>query len=228
MRMPARLDLLWRRVRANHSASFYLSHSQFGEDMVLRSLTSDRASGFYVDVGAHHPFYYSNTFHFYSKGWIGINIDAVPGSMKPFHQLRPRDINLEACVGSPGRSVEFSIFEEQTLNTMDANVAAKLIEQNRSRLVRKQTLQTQSLAQILERYVPHGRSIDFFSVDVEGADLEVLQSNDWDVFRPQFIVVESHGASLLEITQVPVAGFLKARGYAPVAATGPSLIFGRT
>jgi len=158
------------------------SHSQFGEDMLLRSLTRDRPFGFYVDVGAHHPFYYSNTFHFYSKGWRGINIDAVPGSMKPFLQLRPRDVNLEACVGMPGRWVEFSIFEEQTLNTMDAGVALKLVQQNRSRLVGKQKFQTQSLAQILERHMPSGQTIDFLSVDVEGADLEVLQSNDWPCF----------------------------------------------
>ncbi len=227
MKIPARFQLLWRRLRANHSASFYFSHSQFGEDMVLRSLTGDRPFGFYVDVGAHHPFYYSNTFHFYSKGWRGINIDAVPGSMKPFFELRPRDVNLEACVGTPGRWVEFSIFEEPTLNTMDPEAASKLIREGRSRLVSKQQLRTQSLAQILESHVPRGQTIDFLSVDVEGADLLVLQSNDWDQFRPEFIVVESHGTDLLNVHQVPVAGFLAAQKYTPVAATGPSLIFSR-
>jgi len=196
--------------------------------MVLRSLTRDRPSGFYVDVGAHHPFFYSNTFHFYSKGWRGINIDAVPGSMKSFLPLRPRDINLEACVGTPGRWVEFSIFEEQTLNTMDAEVASKLVQEGRSRLLSKEKLMTQSLAQILRSHVPRGQAIDFLSVDVERADLEVLQSNDWDVFRPEFIVVESHGTELLKIHQVPVAGFLATHNYAPVAATGPSLIFSRS
>lgn len=195
---------------------------------MLRSLTRDRRVGFYVDVGAHHPFYYSNTFHFYSKGWSGVNIDAVPGSMKPFFELRPRDVNLEACVGAPGRWVEFSVFEEQTLNTMDADVASQLVQAKRSRLVRTQKLKTQSLAQILESHVPRGRTIDFLSVDVEGADLEVLQSNDWDKFRPEFVVVESHGTELLKIHEVPVAGFLATQSYTPVAATGPSLIFSRT
>jgi len=178
-------------------------------------------------VGAHHPFYYSNTFHFYSKGWAGINIDAVPGSMKPFLELRPRDINLEACVGTANRWVEFSIFSEQALNTMDPEVASKLVQQGRARLLSKQKLETKSLAQILDSHLPHGQAIDFLSVDVEGADLEVLQSNDWGRFRPEFIVVESHGADLLKIHQVPVAGFLAAQNYTPVAATGPSLIFSR-
>jgi len=196
--------------------------------MILRSLTRDRRFGFYVDVGAHHPFYYSNTFHFYSKGWKGINIDAVPGSMKPFLELRPRDINLEACVGKPGRWVEFAVFEEQALNTMDSEVATRLIQQNRTRLLSKQTLKTRGLAEILESHLPRGQTIDFLSIDVEGADLEVLESNDWDMFRPEFIIVENHGTDLLKIDQVPVVGFLAAHKYTPVAATGPSLIFSRS
>ncbi len=48
--------------------------------------------GFYVDIGAHHPFRYSNTQFFYEKGWRGINIDATPGSMDRFKDFRPEDI----------------------------------------------------------------------------------------------------------------------------------------
>jgi hypothetical protein len=38
--------------------------------------------------------------------------------------------------------------------------------------------------------LPEGQAIDFMNVDVEGHDREVLESNDWDRFRPKFIVVE--------------------------------------
>jgi hypothetical protein len=33
--------------------------------------------------------------------------------------------------------------------------------------------------------------IDFMSVDTEGYDLQVLKSNDWNVFKPKVICVES-------------------------------------
>ena len=46
------------------------------------------------------------------------------------------------------------------------------------------------LAEIFERYLPQGQTIDFLDVDVEGHDLEVLESNDWQRFRPKVIVVE--------------------------------------
>jgi hypothetical protein len=46
------------------------------------------------------------------------------------------------------------------------------------------------LREVLERHVPEGQVIDFMNVDVEGHDLQVLESNDWNRFRPRFIVVE--------------------------------------
>ena len=65
-----------------------ISYSQEGEDMILRRLFETRRRGFYVDVGAHHPRRFSNTYYFYRQGWSGINIDAAPGSMKLFDRLR--------------------------------------------------------------------------------------------------------------------------------------------
>src|SRR4051794_14772116 len=67
------------------------SYSQEGEDMILRRFFEEHGKGFYVDVGAHHPKRFSNTYSFYKQGWSGINIDAMPGSMARFRRVRPRD-----------------------------------------------------------------------------------------------------------------------------------------
>jgi len=48
------------------------SYSQEGEDMILRRIFERQSTGFYVDVGAHHPKRFSNTYFFYKKGWSGI------------------------------------------------------------------------------------------------------------------------------------------------------------
>jgi len=65
------------------------SYSQEGEDMILRRIFEDNETGFYVDVGAHHPARFSNTNYFYKRGWRGLNIDAMPGSMSKFKKYRP-------------------------------------------------------------------------------------------------------------------------------------------
>src|SRR5581483_8094739 len=84
-----------------------LVYSQEGEDLLLARLFDGQKKGFYVDVGAHHPFRFSNTYLLYLNGWRGINIDAMPGSMAAFRKLRPRDINIECMVSQDPRPLRF-------------------------------------------------------------------------------------------------------------------------
>src|SRR4051794_10306733 len=84
------------RSARNFNPDCVSSYSQEGEDMVLRRVFNNKRGGFFVDVGAHHPRMYSNTYYFYLRDWRGINIDAMPGGMAAFDRMRPGDINVEA------------------------------------------------------------------------------------------------------------------------------------
>lgn len=101
--LPHRTQNLLRAYRDLHITRFASkSYAQQGEDLILREILNYASTGFYVDVGAHHPFRFSNTYLFYKQGWRGINIDAMPGSMTLFHRFRPRDINIECGVANNG------------------------------------------------------------------------------------------------------------------------------
>ena len=56
------------------------SYSQGGEDILIDFLLSliGIKKPFYIDIGAHHPFYLSNTALFYEKGCSGICIEPDP------------------------------------------------------------------------------------------------------------------------------------------------------
>lgn len=103
------------------------SYSQEGEDIILRRIFECKTNGFYIDVGAHHPKRFSNTYLFYKKGWNGINIDAMPGSMVLFRKLRSRDINIEAAITNEKREMSFFMFDEPALNTFDKDLATERI-----------------------------------------------------------------------------------------------------
>ena len=107
-----------------------ICYSQNGEDLIINRFLNNKKKGFFVDVGAHHPIRFSNTFLFYKKGWSGINIDAMPGSMKYFNKYRPRDINIEMGVGIKKNRSIFYQFNEPALNTFDSKEAS--IKQNYS------------------------------------------------------------------------------------------------
>jgi len=216
---------IWARFKANLYPSFNLSHSQFGEDMVVRFLTNDIKKGFYIDIGAHHPVYYSNTHHFYCKGWQGINIDGAPGMMDVFRILRPRDINLEILLHSEKNveNVDFYIFDQAAYNTVDQEMAEKALSLG-VKIIEKKTLKTSTLEEVLDSYLPKGTDIDLMSIDIEGMDETLLMSNNWEVYKPKIIIFEKHDISLREIENLEIIKYLGRYDYEIVAKCGPSLI----
>lgn len=159
--------------------------------MLLRSIFVDKSTGFYVDVGAYHPQRFSNTNHFYLAGWRGINIDAMPGSMEPFHQFRPRDINLEIGVSESDETLTYYAFNEPALNGFSKDVADRVTINEQYKLLFTRPIPTRPLADILDEYLPANQTIDFLTVDVEGLDLAVLRSNNWQKYRPVVILTET-------------------------------------
>jgi hypothetical protein len=69
---------------------------------------------------------------------------------------------------------------------------------------------------LLTRYLPVDQQIDFLSVDVEGKDEEVLRSNDWNRYRPRFILAETLRTHMLNLGECPIVQFLRSVGYEPV------------
>ena len=113
-----------------HTEYAQISFSQEGEDILLNRIFNFRPHGTYVDIGAHHPRRFSNTYFFYRLGWTGINIDAAPDSMKAFESERSKDINLEVGIGLEPGKLQFHIFKEPALSTFDKELAAKNAEES--------------------------------------------------------------------------------------------------
>lgn len=191
-------------------------YGQDGEDLVLDRFLEHQLEGFYVDVGAHHPVRFSNTYLFYRRGWRGINIDAEPGSMQSFRKLRSRDINIECGVAGHGGLMTYFRFNEPALNTFDEG-EARLKDKEPYKLIEQVDVPVRRLDDLLDQYMPFGQNIDFMTVDVEGKDHEVLASNDWERYRPRYILAETLRTDMLHLTECPVVKLLASVGYKPVA-----------
>lgn len=204
------------------------SFSQDGEDMILDQIFWTKLKGVYVDVGAHHPIRFSNTYRFYLRGWTGINIDAAPGSMSAFHKFRPKDTNLELAIAEHSGRMTFHIFNEPALNTFDATLAKERDGQDSFRIISTKMVPVRTLSQVLDEHLPVNQEIDFLSVDVEGFDLAVLRSNDWKRFRPEYILAEDCAVETVEqALNCPIAIFLRSVGYTLFAKTSLTQIFRR-
>ncbi len=187
------------------------SYSQEGEDIILNRIFN-KNKGFFVDVGAHHPFRFSNTYFFYKKGWRGINIDAAPGSMKLFNKFRKRDINLELAINSKRQKMDFFIFEEGALNSFSQELSEKRMAAGFP-LKYKTEIVTSTLEEVLNAHNSEFETIDFLSIDVEGSDLDVLRSNDFKKYRPKVIIVEVLNKGFKEVLESGINRFLEEQHY---------------
>lgn len=201
------------------------SYSQEGEDMILKYIFGDKPIGYYVDVGAHHPKRFSNTYYFYKKGWNGINIDAMPGSMRSFKRFRPRDINIEKPISNTNQVLRYYAFNEPALNGFSKKLSEERDGINNYRILFTKDIQTYTLDDILDKYLPKKQIIDFLSIDVEGLDFDVLKSMNLKKYKPRVILIEILGSSLIEIQQNPICDFLVKRDYTLYAKAVNSIIF---
>jgi FkbM family methyltransferase len=176
-------------------------------------------------VGAHHPYRFSNTLFFYKRGWRGINIEPTPNAVKAFNIFRRRDINLNIGISSKRDKLLFYCFNEPALNGFSKELSEERDSTSAKYKITKQIeIETLPLADVLDQYLPAEQKIDFLTIDVEGFDLQVLQSNNWQKYKPTFILVEDR-IDFNNLADSEVYQYLEKQGYQLVAKTLRTLFF---
>ena len=200
-------------------------YSQEGEDLLLERFLS-KENGFFIDIGAHHPIRFSNTYLFYKKGWRGINIDPLPGSKALFDRFRPQDINVECAIGMGNMELVYYLFNEPALNTFDPREASRKdgIGKGKYFIESKILLKTVTLKQIFET-IKIPQIVDFMSIDVEGMELDVLMSNDWERCKPLFLLVEQLNTNFFEVINTDVFKYLENKNYRVVSKTYNTFVY---
>lgn len=178
-----------------------------GEDLQVKKYFHNKNKGFYVDVGAYHPIQRNNTMLLHEMGWDGINIDISDFSIKLFKHLRPHDTNLNIAVSKTNGSIE--MFYQKKLSqilTIKKKVANNVFQGK----IKTKKILSKTLDQVLKdsKYVE--KKIDFLDIDVEGADLDVLESLDFIKYSPELICVEYIGE---DKKNSDIFNFLKEKNY---------------
>lgn len=195
-------------------STYFFSHS--GEDAILQAIfrqkLDKKEKGFFIDIGAYHPYEASNTYLFYINGWTGINIDACPGSMKAFNKIRPKDINLEMGIGEKEDILTYYFIDGHS--SMNSFSKENLLQIGMWEHVKKEIpIKVLPLSHVLSKYSGEFNTIDLLNIDVEGFDLEVIKSNDWSKYKPKVIVIELYCKNIRDLETNETAIFLCNIGY---------------
>ncbi len=165
------------------------SYSMDGEDLFIKDYFKDKKNGFYVDVGCYHPIHRNNTFLLHKKGWNGINIDIHEFSIDLFNYLRPKDFNYNLAISNKNDLTDM-YFQKQLsqLSTIEKKQAKKVFQGE----IKKSKINAFTLDTILEKVKINDIKIDLLDIDVEGADLKVLEGFSITKYKPELICVEIH------------------------------------
>lgn len=180
------------KIREYIYRRYNISFSQGGgDDIQLKKLIKSDSPGVYVDIGCWHPVKASNSYYFYLRGWKGICIDPNPDLKLLFNQYRPKDNFINCAIGLGDEKLTYYQLNDScsAMNTLNYDYIRKNNMENQIKSV--VDVPVYNLKNILERNISEGDRLDFFDIDVEGFDLEVLKSNDWMRYRPKVILIET-------------------------------------
>lgn len=210
------------------SSAGKISYSQCGEDLIVRYVFDflKIPTPTYLDIGAHHPTFLSNTYLFYQQGSSGLNIEPDPKLFEPFPKQRSRDTNLNIGISDQEGDLPFYVMSAPTLNTFSEVDARSAVAQGRIKIEKIFPVKVRPINAVLQEFLPDV-PLDFLSIDVEGLDFAILNSMDFARWRPKVICAETITYS--ETNQgkkIPqISGLLHEEGYRAYADTHINTIF---
>lgn len=192
-------------------------YSQCSQDKYLENkFFKGYKNGFYVDVGAHNGIDINNTLYFErNNNWNGINIEPIKKIFDSLVKNRPNDININCAVCNHNGETEFYLNEGYTemLSGIKDNYDKRHLERlNNENIDNFSTTQiikviTKKLDTIFdENNISH---INYLSIDVEGAEFEVIKSINFDKV---FIDIIGFENNFIDVS-IPIIIFLENNGF---------------
>ncbi|KAH3841968.1 hypothetical protein DPMN_115455 [Dreissena polymorpha] len=187
------------------------SFSQYGQDKYLSNHFGSKRNGFFVEIGAYDGQSLSNTLLLEMKNkWTGLLIEANPHMFSYIASVNRNCYAINCCLGYTNTSLTF------TLSGMLSSADAVMTAQHRNRINSERnnndktynktvTVQCYSLLDILN--VIGTRNVDYFSLDVEGAELYIQESIDWNQIDIDVFTIET------DQHRDKIMAFMKDHGY---------------
>ena len=201
------------------------SYSQNGEDRALLELFPADFKGLYVDLGANHPYFISNTHLLYTRGWHGLCVDALPMFSPLYRRHRPRDVFLNKGVSMTAGAFDFYEMDVPELSTFSRELADDLVASRRAALAAVHRIEAAPVSEIISDFAPRG-NFDVLSIDVEGLDAEIIRSTDWGFVNPRVVICET--SSFEHDWTNEIIGLFAARGFRHYRHVGCNDIFVNT
>ena len=168
--------------------------SQSGQDKIIYEVFfKNYTSGFFLELGAYDGIDGSNCFFFEKlKSWDGIAIEASEIQFVKLEKNRSCN-TLKAVIGERVEEVEFvevtqGLTQMSGINYENYSRSLAIFDSNEKTQIEKRTVITKTVDSILQK----GMVVDFMSIDIEGNEMGVLNSIDFEKYEFRVICVENN------------------------------------
>jgi hypothetical protein len=182
-------------------------YSQHGQSKFVDTHLRGRRDGFFVESGASDGETGSNSLFFeVERNWTGLLVEANPRSFELLIAKRRRAYALNACLSPSGRTTTVRFKPAGGIGGIVDQMATGHLELVRSHGVGDINVTCFAFNDITAAL--DIRYIDYWSLDVEGAELAILASADWstlpriDVISVEYKIKGSTGDGDRKATQL--------------------------
>lgn len=181
-----------------------------GQAQIIRELLKDKRNGMFVECGALDGETRSNTLTLEKDlGWTGVLVEADPETLKTLLAKNRKAHTVGNCLSVASETMNVTYKTNFNVGHI-ANLHASATNNNAGKMKNLLCLPFYSLMRALE--ISH---VDYFSLDVEGNELQVLKTIPFDKIDISTLSVEySHiGKSHGEGSRHELVTFMKSNGY---------------
>ena len=168
-------------------------YSQQGEDFFIYRNFINQPNGIFLELGACDGITYSNTKFFEDKlNFKGILIEPVYYMFQKLIKNRPNCILVNRAISTKTENIKMLVNSNGPVSAMKHTINKKFKNKWHSSS-QEISVKTIKLSQIINDLKL--KYIDLFSLDVEGGELDVLQTINWKDIEIYLICIELDGSN---------------------------------
>lgn len=204
--------------------SYNKSYSLYGEDLLLEDVFKDIGhikNGTYLDIGAFHPKWISNTYKLSKIGWRGFVVDIDSQKLWGFKFRKNCWIKCGAAVQSSYQQDTITIYKFRRMHsewdTINLNEAEKTREKYGVEFDICEIPAIRINELLSEVCLTLGATLDYLNIDIEGADEDLILS----------VKLKDYGVSVLSFENnsffpgsSELCDYLTQQGYVHLATLG--------
>lgn len=192
-----------------------------GQDLIAYIYFNGKTSGFFIDIGAFDGVEISNTYALEQLGWEGICIEPIPeiySLLQKNRKCHKYNVAISSTTKSDANFVKVSKLlglsglEQQMPERIKKGLEKQGLE------VEQIIVNTMSFDDVMRNHPDVGH-VDFLSIDVEGGELDVLDTIDFERYRFGLITIENNAGT------ATLRNYMAQQGYVIFLDLGVDLMF---